>query len=390
MSHMNLVDLLIIIVALFALERGYRLGLVTQGLSLVGFFGGLFLGSLVVPWISTLGHDGVGRFFLTLVATLGTAAALSALGELVGLRLRDGAKRLGLDSFDGILGGIFEVAAVLLTAWLVAAPLDNLQLYNIASFTRRSIILQRLTQALPPAPDVIARLEYYIEPNGFPRVFLGAEPSPNLQALPPASAIAAAARRDAGAVVKIEGAGCGGIIDGSGFVAASGLVATNAHVVAGIAHPWVIDSRGRHGATVVYFNPNLDFALLRTTNLSAAPLAINAADVPRGTAGAVLGYPGGGPYTAVPAAVSQQRQAIGRNIYNTGLSTRQIYEIQGDVEPGNSGGPLIDTNGTVIGVVFAKSTEYQDIGYTLTSSEVLPIIRSAGATAVNTGLCTPE
>jgi S1-C subfamily serine protease len=169
------------------------------------------------------------------------------------------------------------------------------------------------------------------------------------------------------------------------------LVATNAHVVAGIDSPMVEDSAGRHPAAVVVFDPGLDFAVLRVRGLAAAPLPVATGLSPRGTVGAVLGYPGGGGFTASSAAILGEQAALGRDIYDSGLSRRDIYQLQAVVRPGNSGGPLVTPNGTVIGVVFAMSTSNPDVGYALTSAEIQPDLRAAANSGpTSTGACVSE
>jgi len=193
-------------------------------------------------------------------------------------------------------------------------------------------------------------------------------------------------------VVKIEGRGCGGIVEGSGFVAGDGLVATNAHVVAGVAQPMILDANGEHHASVVWFDPNLDFAVLRTSNLAGAPLRIAATTVGQGTSAAVLGYPGGGDFTASPAAVLDAFTAVGRNIYNQGVTRRNIYSVKATVVPGNSGGPLVLQDGSVAGVVFAQSTVYDQVGYALTTQAISQELAAASTQTqgIATGSCAED
>jgi S1-C subfamily serine protease len=189
--------------------------------------------------------------------------------------------------------------------------------------------------------------------------------------------------------VKIEGKGCGGIIEGSGFVASSDEVITNAHVVAGVSQVFVADEGGNHKAKVIMFDPNLDMAVLQVNGLSGAALRMQAQTAAVGTAAAVLGYPEGGGFTAKPAAILESFTATGRNIYNSGQTKRDIYSLKGDVQQGNSGGPLIDSDGDVIGVVFAKSTSYNNVGYALTMQQIISEFNFVhGSTAsVTTGSC---
>jgi S1-C subfamily serine protease len=83
-------------------------------------------------------------------------------------------------------------------------------------------------------------------------------------------------------------------------------------------------------------------------------------------------------------------EAEGRDIYGQGLTVRDVYEIQAIVRPGNSGGPLVQPDGQVVGVVFSRSTTNGDIGYALASPGVLSrVLRAADRSgAVGTGPCT--
>ena len=178
---------------------------------------------------------------------------------------------------------------------------------------------------------------------------------------------------DAPSTVKIEGSGCGVIQEGSGFVVAPGLVVTNAHVVAGISRPIVIDQYGDHPATAALYDSRLDIAVLRVPGLRDQPASLleGSALVGSGSAAAVLGYPEGGPFKAVPAGVADAFEATGLDIYGNATVTREIYELDAVIQPGNSGGPLIASgdkaagirDGTVIGVVFARSTTDTSVGY---------------------------
>jgi S1-C subfamily serine protease len=269
---------------------------------------------------------------------------------------------------------------------LLTLPLQDTQ-----SQIRGSAIISRLNQTLPSATTVLTGLSRLISPNGFPQVFTGNEPalegnttipgiSPQLQA---------AIDKDKGSVVKFEGIGCGGVVNGSGFVIDSDLVATNAHVVAGVSRVYVRDSSGQHSGTVVWFDPELDFAIVRVNNLAGAPLLIKNDLEPNGTTGAVLGYPGGGPLTAGGAQVIDHFIARGRDIYNRNVTERQVYSLAARVIPGNSGGPIIADDGTVVGIVFAESTVYENVGYALTTAQTASAINQAQAQnrAVANGVC---
>ena len=188
--------------------------------------------------------------------------------------------------------------------------------------------------------------------------------------------------------MKIQGYGCGGIVFGSGYPVGPGMVLTNAHVVAGTQGTTVKSTSGRSlSARVVLFDPERDVAILYVPRLALAPL--NEAAAQAGTQGAAIGYPGGGAETAEPAVVNGQFQAQGRDIYGQNLVVRSIWTTRANVQPGNSGGPLVDLNGSVIGVIFAASTSQQGTAYALTDAEVQPDIDQAqGRTnAVAVGPC---
>jgi S1-C subfamily serine protease len=389
---MNLIDLLILGILGFGIYRGAKVGLARQGLSLVGFFGGLFIGSLLAPHLVSASMGPLSRLLVVSVATLGLAAILSSLGELAGLRLRQFLEVRRLTEFDAVFGSGLEIFSVLATVWLMASVLTNLPLYRINAEVRGSAVVKALDKLLPPAPNLIAKLEHLIDPNGFPNVFLGPEPAP-APVSPNAPADVQAVLAKAGpSTVKIEGFGCGGIVEGSGFVAAPGYIITNAHVVAGVSNPVVRDRSGIHQATVVSFDSNLDLAVLRVSHTFGPPLAISSKTYQPGTAAVVLGYPGGGSLSAGAAVIYRETIAVGRNIYNSGVTDRSIYELEAGVQPGNSGGPLVLSDGTVVGVVFAKSVDNDSVGYALTTAKVVSELHQAETSSgpVGTGSCAAE
>lgn len=387
---MNIIDILIIVVLISSLIRGFEVGFVRQLFSTIGFFVGLWLGGLMqrltVSWV-----DGqASKSIVTLATTLGVAFLFLTIGEYVGIVLKTKLTLKRINTIDSYLGSGLAVISVLIAVWLSAAIAQSTQLPGLQKSIEDSRIISLLDNHLPAAPTVVASIGKLIDPNGFPEVFSGSEPTPpaNVQ-LPNLGDLQTVVQADAASVVKVEGQGCGGIVEGSGFVVDNGMIATNAHVVAGIKRPYVIDSNGTRTAVAVWFDPNLDLAVLRTTKLAGQPLQLDTAEAAQGTAGAVLGYPGGGSFSAKPAAVLDSFTASGRNIYDQGSVLRRVYELRADVIPGNSGGPLIAKDGRVIGLVFAESTSYKHIGYALTAKAVAGGIAQAKTKnqPVATGSC---
>lgn len=387
---MQIVDILIILFSITAVLRGAEIGFVRQFCATVGFFGGLGLGLFLEPHIVRFFHSSLSRSLVTLFITLGFALLFLTIGEYLGIKLKAKLDRQPIKRLDNGLGSVLSVISVLAAAWLSAAILVTLPSIGVQRAVRSSTIIGFMDRHLPSAPNVIADLGYLIDPNGFPQVFTGLEPTPPAHIeLPGLDSLRKAVTKDQASIVKIEGEGCGGIVEGSGFVVGSDLVATNAHVVAGIGHVYVIDGNGTHTARAIWFDPDLDFSVLRVPNLAGGPLELERDEVPSDTVAAIAGYPGGGGFTASGARVLDQFTATGRNIYGQGRTDRDVYELAANVHPGNSGGPLILSDGSVGGIVFAESTTYDHVGYALTMTQVIHELHTARAQnqPVSTGSC---
>jgi S1-C subfamily serine protease len=357
----NLVDIVLLILLVASIVHGVRLGAAIQVLSFGGFWLGLFLGALLAPTVANAVSGSVAKAAVSLIVVFGLAAILGGIGRVFGVRLWRVLHRARLAAADAGLGAVIAFIATLLASWLVASILVS-------------------------APSVFARIQKLINTEGFPTVFAQLPPATSGPVtLPTAPALRAATLAASPSTVKVQGVGCGQIQEGSGFVVAPNLVVTNAHVVAGILSPRVYDQAGSHRSTPVLFDPAFDLAVLRTTGLTDPPLRLLGTNVGRGTQGAVLGFPGGGPFDVEPAGVLQEFDATGRDIYGQGLTTRPVYELQAVVRPGNSGGPLVEPDGTVIGVVFSRSAADSNIGYALASPGVNTRVHQAEATTTSSG-----
>ncbi|MGA2036767.1 MAG: MarP family serine protease [Acidimicrobiales bacterium] len=398
---MNWVDYLLLVLVVLSAVHGLRLGAAMQVLSFGGLWLGLFLGALMTPRLAGLVHTTTTKTLIAAVVVLGMAGALGGVGRLVGAHSSTALQRLRLGPIDSAAGVAVAVFATLVATWLVASILVNSRFTSLDTALHDSRIVRTMNNVLPPVPAVFSRIESFLAAEGFPVVFAGLPPQSATPVTRPSNAAVAAAVVAAGpSTVQVAGAGCGVIQEGSGFVVAPGLVVTNAHVIAGIPRPFVIDSAGRYNATAVLFDPELDIAVLRVPGLGDKSLSLVSGSSPvrPGSTAAVLGYPEGGPFTFTPAGVAAAFRATGLDIYGTATTQRTIYELDAQVRPGNSGGPLVASgdaaegipDGTVIGVVFARSTTNSGIGYALTMPAVerdIAAARSATAT-VGTGACT--
>ena len=388
---MNVLDVVLLSLLALAGFSGYRRGLTLQAFAFGGLLAGLVAGALVAPRLARLAESPGTQAGVAAITLLVLAAAGDTAGWFLGGRVRARARGSRFGPADAVGGSIVAVLASLLAIWFVALNLVNGPFAGVASQIRGSAVVRTLDDALPEPPSILAEVQRFFDRFGFPDVFAGIPPLPAAPVRPPSTAEARAAfRAAAGSTVKILGAACGHVQEGSGFVAAARYVVTNAHVVAGVEEPHVLtQDGGEQVATTVLFDPDLDLAILLVPEAPGRVLPLTSTDVDRGDAGAVLGYPGGGPLSGDGAAVLRAFAAVGRDIYGIENTERAVIELQTLVRPGNSGGPFVLSDGTVGGVVFAASSTESDVGYAIDADEVRPRIEDAvGTTAeVETGPC---
>jgi S1-C subfamily serine protease len=388
---MDFLDVLIIVWVVFAAFAGYRRGAALQLTEYAGLFIGLLLGAFLAPIVAPLFSSPETQAIVVLGGFLLLAVVGESMGWMIGRRVWSFTRRSALRVVDAVGGSIVSVVAVLAITWFVGYSLSNGPFPTVASQVRSSAIVQRLNDVLPRPPLLLADVRQFLDRFGFPEVFadlppLPASPVPE----PPTALVRAIAAKADPSVVKVVGGACNEILSGTGFTVARHYVVTNAHVVAGESDTNVEPSNGASAsATVVWFDPKTDLAVLYVPSLSTPVLHMDASEVDRGTKGAVIGHPGGGPLTALPGAVRRSLEALGRDIYGRAVVARHIYELQAVVRPGDSGGPFVLQNGEVAGIVFAASTTDPNVGYALTSASVLAKVHDAlGHTAaVDTGNC---
>jgi S1-C subfamily serine protease len=337
------------------------------------------------------------KTFVALLLLLVPAAVLAAAGRHLGAGLWRRLRRARFGSVDAAGGAIVAIGGVLVVVWVVASILVNSQFSLVADQIESSRIIRVVTGVMPPIPTALAPVERFLSDEGLQLVADGfiqlAGPVP----YPSGSEVKAAVASAKPSTVKVVAIGCGEFQEGSGFVVAPGLVVTNAHVVAGTTSISVALGGANFGAAlvkVVFFDPEFDLAVLRVHGLSARPLTLDPNLVGRGTEAVVLGYPEGGPLAIDPAGVRSELLATGLDIYGRQPTVRAVYVVQALVRPGNSGGPLVEPNGLVIGVVFSRSPTNSRIGYALASPGVIQRVDRARAlpssTVVSTGECVPK
>lgn len=390
----NLVDLVILVLVAISAVRGLRVGATIQLSSYIGFWLGLFAGAFIAPYLANLAPRGVLRTFVALVMLFGAASLTSAAARALGSRLSATVRRVRLGSVDAGAGSVVSVLATLLIVWVVAALALNAPIPQLASEVSGSQIVRALDDVLPPAPSVFARVDALFSTEGFPTVFASIPPAlAGPVSLPSKAEVDRVESEIAPSMVKVEGLACGEIQEGSAFSVGPGYFVTNAHVVAGEQSTFlVLPSGAQIAATVILYDPELDIAVLKTSGFSEPALQFETQVEPRGTQGVVLGYPEGGPLTYGSAGIMASFNAIGRDIYNQGLTSRLVYEIDAIVRPGNSGGPLVGLDGKVMGVVFSRSTTNPYVGFALAAPAVKAEVTRALAgpqTPVSTEGCVP-
>jgi S1-C subfamily serine protease len=310
-------------------------------------------------------------------------AVLAGGLEGLGLRLRGMVRMPGFGVFDGMLGAALSIAVALGMVWIAGAvALQTPGARVLRKEIQRSAILQQLNAVLPPTGSVLNALARF---DPFPDVS-----GPLADVPPPTSGIAREPEVDAAgdSIVRVLGTACGLGVSGSGWVAGPGLVVTNAHVVAG-QKDTTVQLRGEGpllDAEAVAFDPQDDVAVLRVNGLDAP--ALHMAPIEReGADGAILGFPLDGPYDVRAARIGPTRAVVSQDAYGRGPVQRRMTALRGLVRPGNSGGPLVNADGEVVGTIFAARTGSGPAsGYAVPDREVREALDEASGT-VGTGPC---
>lgn len=392
----------IILLALFLgrLVRGFRAGFVVTVFDAVGLVGGVLLALWAGPrLLATLPHLPDSAQVRAL-AVLGLVVIAGVVGDLVlgavGRRVRAANRVAGLRAVDRVAGGVASVAIVALISWFVAAAAKPIVPTPIAGAINESRILTSIDAVVPSRVGRLAgQATRVLDEAGFPRVFGGLRPEPSLPATSPDPGVAGtlAVTGAASSVMKVRATApsCNRAQEGSGWVVAPERVVTNAHVVAG-SDGVTVQARGvgeQLPATVVTFDANLDVAVLAVPGLTARALP-RAGALANGTTAVAAGFPMDGPYRLTPMTVRGTLSAFGDDIYGRSGVTRQVYALYGDVNPGNSGGPLLTAEGRVAGTIFAKSVADPTTAYALTDAATDAVLDGAAAdtTPVSTGACT--
>jgi len=393
---MLIVDIVAVTALLIAcvagLARGFFASLGTIVGMVAGAFAALWLVPLATPAVSAVVPIGMWRSAALAALVIGIVIAVTALGAGIGALIRRGVDRTPLRGVERFLGGVVATVATGLVLVMLAAGVSASGIPVLAPAVASSRVLDVLDRLTPaPVDDALAQVRGLVVTDTLPRLgdVIGTVVAPTE---PPIALDDPDLQTAAASVARISGTAyaCGVSMTGSGFVGADDLVVTNAHVVAGVSAP-VVELPGglAQEGRLIYVDPIDDLALIAVPGLDAAPLEIADPAAP-GTRAAVQGYPLGGPFTSTAAAVVSVAEVPVPDIYDRSVTPRDIYALDADVRPGNSGGPLLDGDGRVVGVVFARGADGEGRGYAMTTTELRPVLdgRDASDPAVEPGRCT--
>ena len=389
---MNFLDWLLVVVALAYAVSGYWQGFISGAFATAGLLLGGALGIWLAPqllgeaapsiWVS------LGALFVVLLcASLGQAVL-----QFVGARIRSRITWQPARALDAVGGAVLSTAAVMVVAWALGVAVSGASLPGVSNQVRSSLVLAKVDtvmpgqaeQALNAFNDVVGSSFFprYLEPFAKERIIEVGPPPGEMGSDPDV-------QRARVSVLKVRGENdCGRGVEGTGFVYSPNRVMTNAHVVAGVDEPNVLVGDEEVPATVVYYNSDLDIAVLAVDGLDRPFLQFDKGGDPRDSA-AVLGYPNDGPYNVQAARIRGEQRLRSPDIYGDGTVVREVFSIRGLVRPGNSGGPLVSEDGDVLGVIFAASVTDRDTGYALTAEQVAQGAAQgiAGDSEVGTGDC---
>lgn len=389
---MNALDWFLLVLVLAYAVSGYWQGFISGAFATLG----LLLGGLLGIWLAPqLLGDSAPALWVSLAAlfvVLVCASFGQAVLQYAGSRIRERITWQPARALDAVGGAALSMVAVLVVSWALGVAVSGASLPWVSKQVRSSEVLSRVDEVMPKeAVDALDSFNDVVGSSFFPRYLEPFAPERIIEVGPPPGRIGRDpdVRRAAASVLKIRGENrCNRGVEGTGFLYSPNRLMTNAHVVAGVTDPVVIVGDEEVPATVVYYNEDLDVAVLAVDGLGRPFLRFDRNGRER-QPGAVLGYPQDGPYDVQAARIRTEQRLRSPDIYGNGTVVREVFSIRALVRPGNSGGPLVDADGEVLGVIFAASVSDRDTGYALTAEQVRESaargVTSEGA--VSTGDC---
>jgi S1-C subfamily serine protease len=388
----NVLDWFLVVLVVAYAVSGYWQGFIAGAFAT----GGLLLGGLLGVWLAPrLLGDAEPALWVSLAAlfvVLVCASFGQAILQYAGAKIRSRIKWQPVRALDAIGGAALSMAAVLVVAWALGVAVSGAKLPWASREVRSSAVLDRVNGVMPAnAVQALNSFNDVVGSSFFPRYLEPFAPERIIDVGPPPGRVARDpdVQRSQESVFKIRGENsCNRGVEGSGFLYGPNRVMTNAHVVAGVDRPVVLVGEDERPATVVYYNPDIDIAVLAVDGTRGPFLRFDQGGRPN-QAGAVLGYPQDGPYNVQAARIRGEQRLRSPDIYGDGTVVREVFSLRALVRPGNSGGPLVSSAGKVLGVIFAASVTDTDTGYALTSEQVAGAAAQGltRSTDVDTGAC---
>jgi S1-C subfamily serine protease len=369
----NVLDWLLIVLVLAYALSGYWQGFVTGAFATTG----LILGGLLGVWLAPIVLGDANPSLFVSLGALFIVILAASLGQAIlqfsGARVRDRITWQPVRALDAVGGAALSAVAVLLVSWALGVAVAGAGLGGVSPMVRNSAVLAWVDHRLPDSADgVLNAFNNVVGTTFFPRYLEPFAPERIVEVGPgPRRLLTDPDVQDAApAVLKVRGENdCGRGVEGTGFVYSPGRLMTNAHVVAGVDAPEVDINGSSVQAEVVYYNPDLDVAVLELDTSGVPSLEFDR-EAKQEDGVAILGYPQDGPFNVQPGRIRAEQRLRSPNIYGDGTVIREVFSLRGLVRPGNSGGPIVSSAGDVVGVVFAASVTDRDTGYALTADQV--------------------
>ncbi len=389
---MNLLDWLLVVLVLAYALSGYWQGFITGAFAT----GGLLLGGLFGVWLAPVALGDANPSLMVSLGALFIVILSASLGQAVlqfaGARIRERITWQPVRALDAIGGALLSAFAVLLVSWALGVAISGSRIGGITPLVRDSTVLSHVDEVMPATADgALQAFNDVVGTSFFPRYLEPFAPERIIEVGPGPQRLLQDpdVQRAQGSVLKIRGTNeCGRGVEGSGFLYADNRLMTNAHVVAGIDEPEIVVGDDTVDAEVVYYNPDIDVAVLSFDSSELSPLRFDrTAEAQDGVA--ILGYPQDGPFHVEPARIRSEQRLRSPNIYGDGAVIREVFSLRGRILPGNSGGPILSSAGDVVGVVFAASVTDHDTGYALTAGQVSAAAAAglASSSRASTGGC---
>lgn len=386
----TLLDVILVLVLIGFFIVGLRKGLwVTVG-GVAGFLVGATAAFFAIPLVAGWVSDPIWRVVAVIAAAIILVVAGHALGSTAGAEVQRMFRSETVRALGSWVGGVANLVVAVFVIAALSFSVTAMGFPQVNQHMKQSVVMRGIHAVTPDQTEAwFAQLRTLVMESDIPEL---AQPLvPESPEAPEDLDLTAAAEETARSVARITGVAeqCGQSQTGSGVVVSPTRVVTNAHVVAGVSEPSVELADGEVAAArVVHFDPQADLAVLAVDTLEA-PVADIGDPMDPGEQGFVMGYPAGGPFDAGPAVVQARDISQVNSIYGSSPSEVEIYQLNADVRQGNSGGPLVDQEGDVVGVVFARAMEGNTVGFAVTAEEAGPVLSTPEefTETVGTGEC---